>query len=374
MPAWAGKWRGGRFYLDDEGRRVFVIEAMRAGVRYVHVLETHDEELALGELVRFNSDPGGYRRVEPAQRPSVIIEPVLITKERLIAYMQSIGHAVEDHRKARRSYLHAWAEAGVDLRTADRRELRRVLGTFTLRDGRPAGGHRGRVEALNAFARFLVREGDLASWVPLTSLTPPKPTRAERQSYSLEQLGETFARLGPGPVRDLFTVRVATGMHHTEIEQLELAKVLGGPLPDQGTWIRELPKGHEIVAVLQVVHRKKSKKERRHRVSVDGPTYEAVLRLRERVPDRITVWEALDPLVPSNLRHTFTTLAGEVGELVTYKAAGVDRSRIAQVLGHRAGSTMTADRYDKLQVPPMVRIPFPWRPLDRDLVNREPRL
>lgn len=63
---------------------------------------------------------------------------------------------------------------------------------------------------------------------------------------------------------------------------------------------------------MQVVHRKKSKKERRHRVSVDRPTLEAVLRLREHVPDRVTVWEALAPIVPSNLRHTFVTLAGEI--------------------------------------------------------------
>jgi integrase len=161
-------------------------------------------------------------------------------------------------------------------------------------------------------------------------------------------------------VRDVLHLRAATGLHHTEIQQLVGAKVVTGPLPDTGTWVRELPESHAIAGVLQVVHKKKSQTERRHRVSVDRETLEAAKRLGARVPDRITMWEKLAPLTPSNLRHTFVTLAGEVGELVTYVAAGVDRARIAQAVGHRAGSSMTADRYDKLQVPPMIRLPLPW--------------
>ncbi len=72
----------------------------------------------------------------------------------------------------------------------------------------------------------------------------------------------------------------------------------------------------------------------------------------------MAVWEALKPLVPSNLRHTFVTLSGEVGELISYVGGGVDRSKIAQAVGHRAGSTMTADKYDRLQVPAMIVLPL----------------
>lgn len=347
MPAWSGTWKGGRFYLDEQGRKVFFIERRKRSVK----LSTHDEELAVGELARFLADPVAFCRPAP-EVPEV--GPVLITKERLTLYLESIRHTVEDHRRARRSYLHAWADQGVDLRHVDRKGLRLMLASFD-------GGHRGRTEALNAFARWLVKEGDLERWNPLVNTRAPEATRAEREAYSLKQLGAAWKTLGAGPVRDLFHLRAATGMHHTEIEQLEGAAVITGPLLDKGVAIRKLDGKQGIAGVLQVMH----KSRRRHRQSVDAPTLEAALRLVARVPDRVTVWEALKPLVPSNLRHTFVTLAGEVGTLVTFVAGGVDRGRIAQVVGHRAGSTMTADRYDKLQVPPMIRLPLPWVKAER---------
>lgn len=362
MPAWAGKWKGGRFYLDDAGRKVFFIERRKRAIK----LKTHDEDLAVGELARFLEDPEAY--VRPAPVP-VEASAVHITKERLTLYMESIHDCAEDHRKARRSDLFAWAqyrdELGrpLDLRTADRKTLRAALASFRgdTKDKRRTGGYARRAEALNAFARFLIEDRDhgLTTWAPL-KIAPsqaPAQTRAERQYYTLEQLEETFRRLGSQPMRDLFLVRVATGLHHTEIEQLEGCPVMRGPLPDKSAVaVRELAGDHEIRGVLQVVQKTKP----RHRVSVTGPVLAAALRLREHVPNRMDAWEEFAPLTPSNLRHTFITLAGEVGEWVTYTGAGVDLDRIAQVAGHRAGSKMTGSRYDKLQVPPMIRLPLGW--------------
>jgi len=145
-------------------------------------------------------------------------------------------------------------------------------------------------------------------------------------------------------------------MHQTEIDQLAGARVTPSPLPDKGVWIRSLDGKHEIKGVLQVMH----KSRHRHRQPVDAVTLEAAMRLRSGVPHRMAFWKALEPMVPSNLRHTFVTLAGEVGVLVPYSAAGVDRNRVAQAVGHRAGSTITADRYEKVQVPPMLKIPLPF--------------
>lgn len=344
MPTWAGKWKGGRYYLDEQRRPVFFIERRGRVVK----LSTHDEELAIGELARFLVDPIAFTR--PAALVAGSAEPVYITKERLTLYMESIHGTVEDHRKARRSYLHAWAELNLDLRMVDRRQLRAGLAEFH-------GGHRGRTEALNAFARFLVREGDLPTWSPLVNHRKPEATRAEREAYSLGQLTEAYAKLADQPLRDLFLVRAATGMHHTEIEQLAGARVQTGPLPDRDVaMIRTLPAGHEIAGVLQVRH----KSRHRHRQSVTAPVLRAALRLTAGVPDRMVVWKSIAPLVPSNLRHTFVTLAGEIGTLVTYTAAGVDRARVAQVVGHRAGSTMTADRYERVQVPAMIALPLDW--------------
>ena len=70
--------------------------------------------------------------------------------------------------------------------------------------------------------------------------------------------------------------------------------------------------------------------------------------------------EALAPLIPSNLRHTYITLLGEVGKLVSYKGGGVPLDQIQALVGHRIGSKVTQSTYDKLQVPPMSRLPFKW--------------
>ncbi len=347
MPAWAGSWKGGRYYLDDDGKRVFFIERRALGNRHSIRLTTHDEALAVGELARFLDDPAAYVRPAPAEADTA---PVFITKERVTLYLEHIHGTVEDHRAARRSQLHGWAELGLDLRTVDRKALRAGLASFD-------GGHRGRTEAINAFAKFLVKEGELEKWNPLVNTREPEATRAEREAYAIEDLRETFDRLGSGPIQDLFRLRVATGMHQTEIEQLEGCRLYSGPLPDKGIGLRKLDGKHEIKGVFQFIHRKKNKKERRHRKPLDEPSLEAALRLREGVPYRGDVWEALKPLVPSNLRHTFTTLAGECGIEVTYAGGGVDLGRIAQALGHR-GTKMTGDRYDKLQVPPMIKLPL----------------
>lgn len=349
MPkTWAGRWKGGRYYFDDRERRVFVIERRVGGVQRSLTLETHDEDFAVGELARFEVDPDRYALQH--DHPEVVerVGPVFITDDRIKLYLRSISGTVDDHRAARKSYLNEWGKLGLDLRVVTARQFRTAL-------AQRAGGERGRVEALNAFARFLVREGDLATWRPLVNTEEPdEELRAARQAYSLEQLRECYGRLTSAPVRDLFRLRAATGMHHTEIEQLEGAGVTKAPLPDRGVAIRELDGKHGIAGVLQVMH----KSRRQHRQSVDAVTLTAALRLRDGVPSRISVWEAVKPLVPSNLRHTFVTLAGEVGELVSFTPGGVDRSRIARAIGHRAGSTMTADRYDKLQVPPMIKLPL----------------
>lgn len=345
MPSWTGKWLGGRHYLNEEGRKVFVIEKMLNSVRYAIKLSSHHEDLAVGEYTQFLKNPAAYVRPEPEGPP----DAVYITVERLKLYLESISDTVEDHRKARRSYLKQWADKKLDLRTVDRQTLRKALAEFD-------GGHRGRTEALNAFCRFLVAEGELPSWNPLVNLTRPAATRAEREAYSVEQLTQTYQRLTDQPTKDLFLLRAATGMHHTELEQLEGCRIYKGPLPELGVGIRVLGGDHEIQGVLQVMH----KSRRRHRQSVNAAGLRAALRLRDGVPHRIATWKALEPMVPSNLRHTFITLSGEVGTLVQFHDAGVDRGRIAQIVGHRAGSTMTADRYEKVQVPPMIRLPLDW--------------
>jgi hypothetical protein len=62
VPAWAGKWKGGRYYLDAEsGKPVYFIERRGRSVR----LQTHDEDLAVGQLAAFLADPVAFTRPEP---------------------------------------------------------------------------------------------------------------------------------------------------------------------------------------------------------------------------------------------------------------------------------------------------------------------
>lgn len=354
MPSWAGKWKGGRYYLDERKRPVYFIESSRPGIPRAIKLQTHDEDLANSQLVAFRADPHGFlRSLKPPETPETP-GAVFITSDRIKGYLAAINHTVADHRNARRSYLVAWSEKGLDLRAVDRTALREALSGFK-------GGHRGRVEALNAFARWLVREEELPAWNPLMNTRPTKASRAEREAYSLEDLEVAFGQLPTQPLKDLFYLRVATGMHHTEIEQLEGCKVQSGPLPDKGVWIRELKGEHEIQGVIQV--RQKTKP--RHRISVNATALRVALRLRAGVPSRFEAWNAMEPLgvVPSNLRHTFTTLSGEVGQIISYKSAGVSLDQIAEILGHRVGSKMTAARYDKLQIPKLMRLPLEWNVL-----------
>ena len=344
MPVWAGKWKGGRYYLDDEGRKVFFIERRVDGKVTPIRLKTHDEALAVGELARFLEDRAGFL-TERETAPK--LGPVYLTTDRINGYLGQLK-CVKDHYNARKTYLNEWAQKGLDLRSADRVALRTALASFD-------GGHRGRTEALNAFANWLVKDGQLAAWVPLVDPHGTKPTRAARTAYTLEELRARFETLTNQRVRDVFLVRVCTGLHQTEIDQLEGCPVVTGPLPDKGAAIRELGGDHEIQGVIQVRHKTKP----RHRVSVNRTVLEAALRLRASVPSRVKVWEALDPMVPSNLRHTFETLAEDRGTLVTYTGGGVDRALVAQVMGHRPSSAMIADRYNQSQIPTLVRIPFP---------------
>lgn len=248
-------WGGGRYYLDGDGNPVFLIEAMRGGKRYSIKLRTHDKKRALAEFARFNEDPEAYVR-PPVKPVSASTDPVFITEalvSEYLAYLERVKNAVKDYRAAKASYLADWADLGVDLRTMDKAALRVALASFD-------GGHKGRLEALNTFANWLVKDKEgkvLASWpkFDLPAEFAPKATRAERAAYTVEELQAAYANLQTQPLRDLFRLRIMTGMHSTEIDQLEECKVSPRPLPEKGVAIRTLDGKHEIAGVLQVMHK-----------------------------------------------------------------------------------------------------------------------
>jgi hypothetical protein len=199
MPAWAGKWKGGRYYLDDGGRRVFVLESNRVGIPRSLQLRTHDEDLANSQLVHFRRDPAGFlRTLEPAPAPE-IPGAIHITKDRINLYLASIADRARDYYTAKSRDLHAWSAwrdsegRPIDLRTVTKQTLRVALGSFRgdPKDKRRTGGFKRRAESLNCFANFLVKEGELQIWSALTILPAqrPKETRAERVASTPEEIG-----------------------------------------------------------------------------------------------------------------------------------------------------------------------------------------
>ena len=136
----------------------------------------------------------------------------------------------------------------------------------------------------------------------LRTVSPEALRGAPREAYSLEQLRACYARLKSPAVRDVFLLRAATGLHHTEVQQPVECALYSGPLPDSGVGLRKLGGVHEIRGVLRVVHRKKHKKARRHRVSLDATCLAAAERLRNGVPIRTVMWEHLAPLAPPMIR------------------------------------------------------------------------
>jgi integrase len=380
MPKWAGKWKGGRFYLDERGLPVYFIESNRKGIPHSIRLPTQDERLAESQLIAFRQEPAAFVRSLTPAEPETPPDAVTITEERIRLYMDSIHGCARDHRAARRSDLAAWGNYSdangqpLDLRTADKKTLRLALASFAPdgKDRRRTGGFKRRAETLNAFCNWLVSEGELQHWSPL-SITPsqaPAQRRAERVAYEPSEVIARWRQIPDEAIRDVLHIRAATGMHGTEIAQLQGARHMTGPLPEAhprvgpGFIRTKLDREHEIKGVLQI--RQKTKP--RHRVSVDGATLAAAVRLSELkrkgkpwIPSRFDVYNACREvgIVPSNLRHTFTTLRG-MARIVHYEEGGVSLDQVAEILGHRVGSKMTGSRYDKLQVPPMMKVPLQW--------------
>ena len=65
---WAGRWKGGRYYLDARGRPVYVIERRVGGAVRALTLETHHLEMAMAELHLFGEDPERYALLHDHRR------------------------------------------------------------------------------------------------------------------------------------------------------------------------------------------------------------------------------------------------------------------------------------------------------------------
>lgn len=355
MAKWLGTWKGGRWYNDRQGKPVYVIERRGRTVR----LNTHDEDLAVGELARFLEDPASFRPPVTEQRGAVGLTADLITN--YLRYQRQERKVGEQHSDATKLYLVQWANAlrGADLATITTKELRRHLLAWTT-------ARKPRVIAIKGICTWLVGEDQLPADNAAARLDIPTSTstRRPRRARSAQTIESVHARLS-GATADVVLVLAKTGMHGEELARLV-----------QRPGAVELVDHPAIKAVLTYPHKRKvNGKHVLHKQSIDQVTLDAVQRLvaRGSVPRlrgsvdralrRASLALAIDPPVThGELRHSFTTLARRAGVVVRPEQGGASLEEIRAVIGHVPGSQMTSDRYEQGDVPPMLTVPVLCHP------------
>lgn len=354
MPNWTGTWKGGRIYVDRDGRHRYVIERMRHRKRYTITLpvDCADPELS---LMLFTRDPDGFAsRVEEAtSRPD---GEVVLTLDSIAVFEKAMRESSKElseaHIRSVIGYLKVWCDelAGRDLRKIPVDTLRE------LRD-RHTTARNYRTVALKAYCTWLVKRQRLVT-SPAAHLEQvrAKPKRLGGDVvYSKEQIEAFYSILKPQRVRDMFLLVAKTGLHGSEAARIAGSECQMYELPD---------KSAGIAAVVTVRHKSK----RDHRQALDAQGLAAVRRLQAAggAPCKERIHEAIvaasrkancPPVFLRYLRHSFITLANESGREVRTAEGGVPLATVAAAVGHRS-MLMAKDHYLGSKVPPMIAVPL----------------
>lgn len=364
MP-WEGKWDGGRTYRNNRttGLLVYVIEARHRGQRYSIPLDAGNENEALAQLALFREDPVTFhakRQTATGRVPEALRIDEDTTQEVLDALKRS-GES-EPYRRDLGRYLVHWGNAlgGRPLVSVKKAELEGLLNKWgTCRNHR--------IAALKSFCTHFVGQERLgASENPAALLKIEKrpPAKLKREKgYSIPTVEQHYAALDTQAARDLVVLRAKSGMHGTEIERVASGDCRLTEVDGQGTVIR---------GVLTFIH----KSGNAHALALDAQMLAAARRLvvAKYAPGKGTILKAFQraaralsargakvaPLRPGELRHSFITWAATAGTKVTVTGGGVDLREVQQIVGHRSGSTVTADHYLS-GVPPFIAVPIALR-------------
>ncbi|WP_233595327.1 MULTISPECIES: site-specific integrase [Corallococcus] len=339
-------------------------------------LDVASERDALAELALWERNPDGYRTRRQAaadDAPVRIDEDVLAG---LMAHLTEKGRSLE-YRRSVRNYLAAWADAlgGRDLRKVQLRELRRCLTEWKT-------ARKSRIIALKSMTAWLREEDRLkpAEDPTLELRVPPSVAEKGRRTkgYPMALVERFYAAIKSQPVRDVLCLRAKTGMHDSEISRMASG---AGEL-------REVKDPCGIWGTVSFRH----KNGRVHIVSLDAQAFAAARRLvaRKRSPRGSTIHECLgyaaarlgnqfpgeeiEPIHPSELRHSFATWSSECGQVVKPTSGGVALEMVAAVMGHLSTRT-TKLFYEGVQVPPMIIFPLrllhPDDPVDVSEAGRQ---
>ena len=350
------RWTGGRVRQNLDGSTTWVIEKMFGGKRFVAALSATTEREAEAEFAKFQADPDGYMKDRADERrPRLVLfrrlelTPALIdTFCRKGATRFADGTEVsKGHAASVRRSLLKWSRAlkGQSLRHLRTSELESWLDRWET-------DRRGHASALKSLTRWLRRRDELTDEHDATrNLVVPQPTperRNRRKAMSAATIENIYRNLDSQAARDEVRIRAATGQHGREVSRLARGQGM----------VTRIDGDPGIAGVIEFKHKTGAQ----HRVSVDAPTLAAVERLIGRgktlSENRFTkIWKrALERSgedgKPGALRHSFGTLASEVGIQVkpVGRVGGVALDAVAEVLGHRSTRT-TREFYRDVAVP-----------------------
>jgi integrase len=349
---WGPAWLGGRTYRVGR-RTVYVLEAMREGVRYSINLEARDEEEAERELATFDRDPKGYQR--PTTAPAAGALRIDAKTIQAVADWQAAEGQSFDHRYATRLYLTAWANAlrGTPIEALTLERCEALLTSWKT-------ARKLRIVALKTFCTYYAKRDRLTRDNVAARLSVPAGVARvdwNPRHYSREEIERAYAASSSQVERDVMRLCVTAGLHVTEVERFATGVGRLVPAVRQG----------EIAGVLWVLHKSGAQ----HPVSLDAAAFAAAERIRDRgrIPARskrhafaVRVAEKVEgdgvrAVQFGALRHTFITLARSAGgRIVRPKDFGVGLEELAQAVGHR--SAVTTRRYDGTEIPPMVVFPL----------------
>jgi site-specific recombinase XerD len=330
---YAWRWEGGFIYLDEWGKKHFIIEKMRNRHRFKVSTRCSTWEAAMKELARFELDPHGY---EPLEKPeeALTLEAIEESIPKLdeidglhanfLRYQRDVRKRTPEWVAEQKRCLNWWVGQGVsNLRKLTAADAAQILAGTT--------GRANKTKAIKALYTWLVRVEHKLPNNPLEAIiTPQWNPGARRQTdkaRSPADIALIRSRL-PERYRVVFELAADTAWHVSEC--LRFAQ--GGRIEQY------LGEDKAVAAVLVMPRHKIGTLEFRTNVSDAGVlAAKAVLehggfstkKYRNAIHDACD--EAGVPKMdPNQMRHSVLTYA---------KTQGTSDDRLGSFAGHRSRTT-----------------------------------
>ncbi len=350
-------WPGGYIHKQKDGRKLFIIERKIRNKRFHVSTRAHDWDAAMVQLAKFEAAPDQY---DPAVSLADGV-PVYLTNERILDYFdfsvlpqeQGGSGNTRKHANEKTNRLKEWKK---DLGGKDLRHLDLIADLKAALDKRrTCRSHR--IIAIKSFFTWLRREKGLIKHAEDATLNLGVPQAVPEKRKRKKALPWPLVEAVMGKLNqrdlDVLTLRIATGMHQTELERF----VRGAD-----SQLVDAPAGADYLAVMSFLHKNRNYTP----VPLVHPEQlAAARRLREArtVPSRLNkrLKEAcaaiddklkkacaaagVDPTFTyGQLRHSVATWALE---------DGVVPAKVSQFIGHLDPRT-TRRFYADLNVPAVV--------------------